>query len=482
MAEIIFLNGPAQGQRVEINEGIYLGSNPGCAAVVEGTSDYHAQIRADATGWAIYDLQSETGTLVNEQRVDSAYLQHCDTIKLGEIALQFVADGAGEAPVTDLLAAEPMPDATAPEQAAETSAEAPALSLQNAAAQYAANAIEATQDDLALVQAMQQRAGLIRQEISKVIVGQFNVVEEILMAMIGGGHALLIGMPGMAKTLMVSTIAKVFNLEFRRVQFTPDLMPSDITGTEILETNRETGDREFRFIRGPLFCNLLLADEINRTPPKTQAALLEAMQEHRVTVGNQTYPLGEPFFVLATQNPIEQEGTYPLPEAQLDRFMFNIWVDYPSAEEEEIIVEATTKATKAKAQAVLSKEEVLQLQDVVRKIPVSKHVIKYATQLVRSTRPNGPEAPDFVKEYVSTGAGPRASQVMIMAAKARAVMEGRIHVSCNDIRKAALPVLRHRILTNFAADSEGLTSVHLIARLLKHVPEPSEKDYPQGKA
>jgi MoxR-like ATPase len=325
---------------------------------------------------------------------------------------------------------------------------------------------------------MGQRAELIRQEIGKVIVGQYHVVEEILMAMIGGGHALLIGMPGMAKTLMVSTIARVFNLDFRRIQFTPDLMPSDITGTEILETNRSTGDREFRFLRGPLFCNLLLADEINRTPPKTQAALLEAMQEHRVTVGNQTYPLGEPFFVLATQNPIEQEGTYPLPEAQLDRFMFNIWVDYPSAEEEEIIVETTTRSTTAQAEPVLTKAEVLQLQEVVRKIPVSKHVIKYATRLVRSTRPGGSEAPDFVKEYVSTGAGPRASQVMIMAAKARAVLEGRIHVSCNDIRKAALPVLRHRILTNFAADSEGLTTVLLIERLLKQVPEPQEGDYP----
>ena len=333
-------------------------------------------------------------------------------------------------------------------------------------------------DDVALVQQMGLRAVRIREEIGKVIVGQYHVVEEILMAMIGGGHALLIGMPGMAKTLMVSTIARVFNLDFRRVQFTPDLMPSDITGTEILETNRDTGDREFRFLRGPLFCNLLLADEINRTPPKTQAALLEAMQEHRVTVGNQTYALGEPFFVLATQNPIEQEGTYPLPEAQLDRFMFNIWVDYPSAEEEEIIVEATTKSSRAKAQPVLTKEEVLQLQEVVRKIPVSKHVIKYATRLVRSTRPGGPEAPDFVKEYVATGAGPRASQVMIMAAKARAVLEGRIHVSCADIRKAALPVLRHRILTNFAADSEGLTTVHLVERLLKQVPEPQEGDYP----
>ena len=487
MAEIIFLDGLAQGQRVQITEDIYIGKHSACTVLIDDpdAADYHAQIRADSSGWAIYDLQSESGTIINDQRVDSAYLQNGDVIKIAGVLLQFSAEAEAAVssestlPTADFSFDLPTADAPAAPAEAPQGDAAPALSLQTAAAQYAANSIEASKDDLALVQAMQQRAGMIRREISKVIVGQFNVVEEILMAMIGGGHALLIGMPGMAKTLMVSTIAKVFALEFRRVQFTPDLMPSDITGTEILETNRETGDREFRFIRGPLFCNLLLADEINRTPPKTQAALLEAMQEHRVTVGNQTYPLGEPFFVLATQNPIEQEGTYPLPEAQLDRFMFNIWVDYPNAEEEEIIVEATTKATKAKAEAVLTKEEVLQLQDVVRKIPVSKHVIKYATQLVRSTRPNGPEAPDFVKEYVSTGAGPRASQVMIMAAKARAVMEGRIHVSCNDIRKAALPVLRHRILTNFAADSEGLTSVHLIARLIKHVPEPSEKDYPQ---
>jgi len=459
MAELIFLNGPNEGQRVEISgEGIYLGRLPDCAACIEddAVSGYHAQIKQDESGWEISDLQSANGTMVNDHPVESVLLQNGDTIKLGEVLLQFIAqESAG---ISAPEAAEPAP-VYAPDPA---------------------DVLVATDEDLALVQAMGQRAELIRREVGKVIVGQYNVVEEILMAMIGGGHALLIGMPGMAKTLMVSTIAKVFNLDFRRVQFTPDLMPSDITGTEILETNRETGDREFRFIRGPLFCNLLLADEINRTPPKTQAALLEAMQEHRVTVGNETYSLGEPFFVLATQNPIEQEGTYPLPEAQLDRFMFNIWVDYPSAEEEEMIVEATTKSIRAKAQAVLTKEEVLQLQEVVRKIPVSRHVIKYATTLVRSTRPGSPEAPDFVKEYISTGAGPRASQVMIMAAKARAVMEGRIHVSCSDIKKAALPVLRHRILTNFAADSEGLTSVHLVMRLLGTVAEPSEKDYPSA--
>jgi MoxR-like ATPase len=454
MPEILFMNGPSTGERVALSteEGSRFGRHAECAAVIPDlqVSSFHFQVQLEKTGWTVSDLNSSNGTFLNGNRITSAALGDGDVIRVGDTNLQFVATPAG----SDGALKRPP---SAPPATAET---------------------PATVDDLALVQQMGQRAIRIREEIGKVIVGQYHVVEEILMAMIGGGHALLIGMPGMAKTLMVSTIAGVFNLDFRRVQFTPDLMPSDITGTEILETNRDTGDREFRFLRGPLFCNLLLADEINRTPPKTQAALLEAMQEHRVTVGNQTYALGEPFFVLATQNPIEQEGTYPLPEAQLDRFMFNIWVDYPSAEEEEIIVEATTKSTRAKAQPVLTKEEVLQLQEVVRKIPVSKHVIKYATRLVRSTRPAGPEAPDFVKEYVSTGAGPRASQVMIMAAKARAVLEGRIHVSCNDIRKAALPVLRHRILTNFAADSEGLTTVHLIERLLKQVPEPQEEDYP----
>jgi len=269
----------------------------------------------------------------------------------------------------------------------------------------------------------------------------------------------------------------VLDMAFRRVQFTPDLMPTDITGTEILETDPETGQKGFRFIRGPIFTNLLLADEINRTPPKTQAALLEAMQEKSVTVGNQTYLLEPPFFVLATQNPIEQEGTYPLPEAQQDRFMFNLWVDYPQEAEEERIVRMTTVTSSETPQKVVSRQELLQLQSVVRTIPVSDHVIKYAIRLVRATRPGDAKAPDFIKKYVHNGAGPRAGQFLILAAKARAVLEGRIHVSCADVVKTALPVLRHRILANFAADSEGITTFALVERLLKTIEQPAERDY-----
>jgi MoxR-like ATPase len=255
-------------------------------------------------------------------------------------------------------------------------------------------------------------------------------------------------------------------------------MPGDIIGTDVLETNKATGEKEFRFIKGPIFCNLLLADEINRTPPKTQAALLEAMQEKMVTAGNTTYKLAQPFFVLATQNPVEQEGTYPLPEAQLDRFMFNIWVDYPLPEEEEAVLKATTAGVRADPQPVLTREELLQLQDVVRKVPVSDHVIKYVTHLVGSTRPGNPHAPQLTKNYISTGAGPRAGQCLILAAKATAILEGRIHVSCADIRRSAPPVLRHRIMTNFAADSEGLSPLDIVKKLLELVPEPGAEAYP----
>ena len=319
------------------------------------------------------------------------------------------------------------------------------------------------------------RAALLalRAEIGKAVVGQDAVVSGLVVALLCRGHVLLEGVPGVAKTLLVRTLAAALALDFKRVQFTPDLMPGDVTGSLIYDARTA----EFEFRAGPVFTNLLLADEINRTPPKTQAALLEAMQEKSVTVGNQTYTLEPPFFVLATQNPIEQEGTYPLPEAQQDRFMFNLWVDYPSEAEEEQIVRTTTVAAAEKPRKVVSRQELLQLQAVVRKIPVSDHVIRYAIRLVRATRPGDGKAPDFIKKYVSNGAGPRAGQFLILAAKARAVLEGRIHVSCADVARAALPVLRHRILANFAADSEGVTPSSLVERLLQSVEQPGEKDY-----
>ena len=317
----------------------------------------------------------------------------------------------------------------------------------------------------------------IRDEVQKVIIGQQEVIDLILMSMIAGGHCLLVGVPGLAKTMTVRTLAQVLDLDFNRVQFTPDLMPSDITGTDILEEDEQTGRKSFRFIRGPMFTNMLLADEINRTPPKTQAALLEAMQEKSVTASGSTYELPPPFFVLATQNPLEQEGTYPLPEAQLDRFMFNIHLDYPAAEDEMVVIKATTQAAQEHAEKVLGRKDILSLQHVVRRVPVSDHVIKYATRLVRATRPEAKDVPAFVKDWLYCGAGPRACQNLILGAKARAVLAGRVNVSCDDVRSVSTAVLRHRMFTNFNADSEGVTTVDIVARLLKEVPEPSGKEY-----
>ena len=311
---------------------------------------------------------------------------------------------------------------------------------------------------------------LMRDEIGKVIIGQTEVVDEILISLFSRGHCLLVGVPGLAKTLLVSTIAKILHLSFRRIQFTPDLMPSDITGTDVLQDDPETGHRSFQFMQGPLFTNVLLADEINRTPPKTQAALLEAMQERHVTVGSNTYRLPEPFFVLATQNPIEQEGTYPLPEAQLDRFMFNVVVNYPTAAEELMILKQTTGTQKPELEAALTGRQILALQEVVRKVPVAEHVFVYARDLVRATRPGEDSAPKFVKEYLSWGAGPRAGQFLILGAKARAILEGRFHVSTEDIKSVAHAVLRHRIVTTFQADSQGLGTDDIIDMLIEHVP------------
>ncbi|MEP7234557.1 MAG: MoxR family ATPase [Ignavibacteriota bacterium] len=307
----------------------------------------------------------------------------------------------------------------------------------------------------------------MRSEIAKVIIGQESVIEELLIALLARGHCLLIGVPGLAKTLLISTLAEVLDLDFNRIQFTPDLMPSDITGTEILEQNISTGAKEFRFIKGPVFANIILADEINRTPPKTQAALLEAMQEHKVTAANTTYTLNEPFFVLATQNPIEQEGTYPLPEAQLDRFMLNIWLDYPSEREEIDIVRSTTSEYRASLSKVLSGKDLILYQDLVRYVPIADNVVEYAVKLVGMSRPKNPNAPDYVKKYISYGAGPRASQYLVLGAKVRALLDGRFTPSIEDIRALATSVLRHRIVMNFNAEAEGVSTVDLIAKLKK---------------
>ena len=312
----------------------------------------------------------------------------------------------------------------------------------------------------------------ILSEISKVIVGQSEVVEGLLIALLARGHAVLVGVPGLAKTRLISSLAQITDLDFNRIQFTPDLMPSDITGTDILQDNPETGRREFSFIPGPVFANILLADEINRTPPKTQAALLQAMQEHEVTAGGRTYPLPPPFFVLATQNPIEQEGTYPLPEAQLDRFMLGLWLDYPSLEEEVSIVQMTTSAAEGELQSVLTGEQVLQIQDMVRQVPVAEELVRYAVRLVATTRPKQEATPEFVDKWISWGAGPRAAQNLVLAAKARALLHGRPAVSAEDIRAVAQPVLRHRLVPNFHAEAENITNKDLVNRLLEHVPAP----------
>jgi MoxR-like ATPase len=312
----------------------------------------------------------------------------------------------------------------------------------------------------------------LQQELHKVIIGQDDVIELMLAAIFARGHCLLVGVPGLAKTLLISTLAKALHLQFNRIQFTPDLMPADITGTDILEEDPSTGKRGFRFVKGPVFSNIILADEINRTPPKTQSALLQAMQEYQVTAGGRTYPLDLPFFVLATQNPIEQEGTYPLPEAQLDRFMFMVNIGYPSRDEERAIVRATTMDLDATPEAILSASDILHVQKVLRKLPVSDHVVDYAVNLVRATRPREEQTPAFINDWLTWGAGPRAAQYLVLGAKAKALLSGRLNVGCDDVRAVVKPVLRHRIFTNFNADAEGVGPDQVVERLLAAVPEP----------
>lgn len=320
-------------------------------------------------------------------------------------------------------------------------------------------------NDVDLVEELQKSIKVTRKELAKVIVGQDEIIENLLTSLLANGHCMLVGVPGLAKTLLVKTLSEVLDLQFSRIQFTPDLMPSDITGTEILEEDLITKKRNFRFIKGPIFANIILADEINRTPPKTQAALLEAMQEHSVTAAGVKYILPEPFFVLATQNPIEQEGTYPLPEAQLDRFMFNLWLDYPSFDEEVKIINKTTSSEKVSLNKSINAEMILAFQELVRRVPVAENLIQHAVKIVNRTRPNNNSVPENIKNLISWGAGPRASQYLILAAKTYAILDGRYSPEIDDVNRALIPVLRHRIIPSFNAEAEGITSVDIINKL-----------------
>jgi MoxR-like ATPase len=325
--------------------------------------------------------------------------------------------------------------------------------------------------DVMRVDEARQARERVLAELRKVIVGQEELIDQVLIALFAGGHVLLVGVPGLAKTLLVSSLAKALSMNFKRIQFTPDMMPSDITGTEILEENQSTGHKQFVFVQGPVFTNLLLADEINRTPPKTQAALLEAMQEKRVTVGKKTYPLEEPFMVMATQNPIEQEGTYPLPEAQLDRFMFNLWVDYPKEHELKQIIKATTAGAMQEPQPALTGKEVMEIRKLVRMVPISDHVLEYIVKLVMATHPTNEKSPEVSRKYLSWGAGPRAGQYLALGAKSRALMRGNLQATVEDVRAVAHVVLRHRVFANFTAQAEGIDATGVITQLLKIVPE-----------
>jgi MoxR-like ATPase len=321
-------------------------------------------------------------------------------------------------------------------------------------------------NDVELVKYLNKKFIELKKEVAKVIVGQESIIDQIIIAILSRGHCLLVGVPGLAKTLLVKTLSEVLELKFSRIQFTPDLMPSDIIGTEIIEQDQATGSKSFKFVKGPVFANMILADEINRTPPKTQSALLEAMQEHKVTAAGNTYTLEEPFYVLATQNPIEHEGTYPLPEAQLDRFMFNVWLDYPSIAEEMDIIKYTTSMYEPKLNIILKREEIIMLQDLVRRVPVADNVIDYTVNLVNKTRPENSNAPQYIKDWINWGAGPRASQYLIMGAKTNSILYGRYTPEIDDIKKVSLPVLRHRLITNFNAEADGIKTIDIVDKLL----------------
>ena len=439
MPFIHFQEGPNAGQSHEIPEkGLTLGRDYSADVQILDTkvSSSHAMVRFEKGSWWVYDLQSSNGTLLNGSETEAGTLHDGDVITIGTSIINFRLKENSKA--TAPVAKETLGKRVS---SSETS-------------------------DAELVAELNEAYERMRAQLSQVIVGQDDVIEQLLIAIFCRGHALLVGVPGLAKTLLISTLSHVLDLGFKRIQFTPDLMPADITGTEVLDDDG-SGKRSFRFVQGPIFANMVLADEINRTPPKTQAALLEAMQEHHVTIGDKTYHLPEPFFVLATQNPIEQEGTYPLPEAQLDRFMFNIIVDYPSAAEEQQIIKQVTGNHKAKIETALNADDVLKLQQVVRRVPVADHVVEYAATLARASRPKQREAPDFVREMVAWGAGPRAGINLITAAKARAILHGRYHATTADVNEVARPVLRHRILTTFNAEAAGVSSDEVIKMLIK---------------
>jgi MoxR-like ATPase len=419
------------------------GRDPGSTVAMPADSPasrHHATILSENGIWFLRDESSSNGTFVNGEKIVRHPLGAGDLIAIGDEEFLFEEQRVPSIPSDSSSGAD--------------------------------------QDEILLrVKEMSRMTRRIETEIGKAIIGQKDIVMDLLTAIISKGHVLMIGMPGLAKTMMVRTVSEVLDLKFRRIQFTPDLMPSDITGTDILEVDETTGKKEYRFIKGPIFTNILLADEINRTPPKTQAALLEAMQEHRVTAAGETYEMDPPFFVLATQNPLEQEGTYPLPEAQLDRFMFSIMIDYPAEEDEETIAKVTTRSEKVELHKILDAEKILEIQRVVRELPISDHVVKYAVRLVRATRPSDKRAPEFVKMWIHCGAGPRAAQYLIAGAKARAVIDGRLLVTTDDVRSVAPPILRHRMFTNFTADSEGMDTDKIVRRLIAEIPEPDESDY-----
>lgn len=437
-------------------QGVKIGRDPGqCQLALQDpdVSSLHAFMCCKNGAWMLQDLGSTNGTYVNGNKITTVGLKSGDRIKFG---VSVSAKIEIEEPKKEIVA--PPKPATPPPPPQKT-----AIKVDNTPPP------EMSADDVELIKLLNDKFNLAKENLSQVVIGQMDVIELVLTAIFARGHVLLMGVPGLAKTLLIATLSQVLDLKFKRVQFTPDLMPSDITGTDVLEEDKESGGRKFRFVEGPVFTNMLLADEINRTPPKTQAALLEAMQEHHITVGTKTYNLPEPFFVMATQNPIEQEGTYPLPEAQMDRFLFNIIVKYPSAADEETIIRNVTSNRKVKLEKVLDGETVQKLQDVVKRVPVAPHVIQYAATLARMSRPKEPDVPDFVKELVGWGAGPRAGISLITAAKAWAILHGRHHCTMKDVEAIAMPVLRHRVITTFAAEAAGVTSDDLVNMLLKEL-------------